>query len=50
MFVKRPFEDTEIKNKEEIIDTAVESLKKDLYKDGKWYADYVRIRMTAYKT
>ena len=50
MFVKRPFEDAEITNKrEEIIDAAVESLKKDLYRNGKWYADYVRIRMTAYK-
>ena len=50
MFVKAPF--TGIKSidvKEAIIDKAVDNLKGILYKDGKWYADYVRIRMRAIK-
>ena len=48
MFVKTPF--TVIKSegeKEEIIDKAVGNLRGILYKDGKWYADYVRIKMKA---
>lgn len=46
MFVQTPFsviEDGDIK--ETIIDTAVNDLRETLYKDGIWYADYVRIRM-----
>ena len=48
MFVKTPFSviDEEHK-KEEIIDKAVEVLQNDLYINGKWYADYVRIRIKA---
>lgn len=50
MFVKTPFSvvgnDDE---KEAIIDKAVESLRDILYQEGKWYADYVRIRMKAVK-
>lgn len=47
-FVKTPFsviihED----EKTTIIDKAVDNLQDILYKDGKWYADYVRIRMKA---
>ncbi len=34
---------------ETIIDEAVEELRVKLHKDGKWYADYVRIRMKAIK-
>lgn len=48
MFVKTPF--TVIKNEDEkrtIIDKVVDNLQGILYKDGKWYADYVRIRMKA---
>lgn len=48
MFVKTPF--TVIRNEDEkemIIDKAVDNLHDILYKDGKWYADYVRIRMKA---
>lgn len=48
MFVKIPF--SEVKDEEEkrkIIDESVENLRDILYKDGKWYADYVRIRMKA---
>ena len=50
MFVKSPFsviENTE--EKEMIIDKAVDDLRGELYNDGKWYADYVRIRMKAIK-
>ena len=50
MFVKTPF--TIIENEEEkniIIDKAVDRLKGILYRDGKWYADYVRLRMKAIK-
>ena len=36
-----------LQEKEAIIDKAVEILQDDLYIDGKWYADYVRIRMKA---
>lgn len=48
MFVKTPF--SVIGNEDEkdaVIDRAVESLRNVLYRDGKWYADYVRIRMKA---
>ena len=50
MFVKSPFsiiENTE--EKEMVIDKAVDDLRGELYNDGKWYADYVRIRMKAIK-
>ena len=50
MFVKTPF--TVIENEEEkniIIDKVVDRLKGILYRDGKWYADYVRLRMKAIK-
>ena len=50
MFVKTPF--TVIENEEEkniIIDKTVDRLKDILYRDGKWYADYVRLRMKAIK-
>ena len=48
MFIKTPFQTVpDPDEQEEIIDTAVDRLKKDLYRDGKWYADYVRLRMKA---
>ena len=48
MFVKTPFSVMENEDeKEAIIDKAVDNLKGTLYKDGIWYADYVRIRMKA---
>lgn len=50
MFVKTPF--TVIENEEEkniIIDKTVDRLKDILYREGKWYADYVRLRMKAIK-
>lgn len=48
MFVKTPF--TVIENEEEkntIIDKTVDRLRGILYRKGKWYADYVRLRMKA---
>ena len=48
MFVKTPF--TVIQSQQEkkaIVNQAVKELKKDLFINGKWYADYVRIRMKA---
>lgn len=50
MFAKAPF--YVIKNdneKELIINEAVQNLQDFLYKDGIWYADYVRLRMKAIK-
>lgn len=48
MFVKIPFlMIKEEQEKEAIIDQAVAVLRNDLYVGGKWYADYVRIRMKA---
>lgn len=50
MFIKTPFsviDDEE--EKEEMIDKAVAQLRNTLYKDGKWYADYVRLRIKAIK-
>lgn len=50
MFVKTPFSVIENEDiRETIIDKAVDDLRKVLYKDGKWYADYVRIRIKAIK-
>lgn len=50
MFVKTPFSVVKTnEEKEEITDKAVKALKNDLFIDGKWYADYVRIRMKAVK-
>lgn len=33
--------------REEILDQAEDALRSELYKDGTWYADYVRLRMKA---
>lgn len=50
MFVKIPFRVVaDPKDTEAIKSMAVSNLKPVLYKNGKWYADYVRIRMKAYK-
>ncbi len=51
MFVKTPFSVVENAEEREFIkNAACDSLKNTLYKDGKWYADYVRIRMKAVRT
>ena len=47
MFVKTPFAKVDNAERDEIINQAVERLKKSLYREGRWYADYVRIRMKA---
>ena len=48
MFVRTPFGIVKAaKEKESIINKAIEVLQNDLFIDGKWYADYVRIRMRA---
>ena len=50
MFVHRPFEmvkDDAVK--EQIKLQAIESMRSQLFIDGKWYADYVRLRMKAIK-
>lgn len=50
MFIKTPFEGVEDpEEKKAIIHEAADGLKPVLYKDGKWYADYVRLRMKACK-
>lgn len=48
MFVKTPFSVVRTaQEKEVIINKTVAALRDKLYIDGKWYADYVRIRMKA---
>ena len=48
MFIKTPFSVVRTEQeKEEIVDKAVGTLHGDLFMNGKWYADYVRIRMKA---
>lgn len=50
MFLQIPF--SVIKDSaeaDEIIAEAVDELKSELYINGKWYADYMRIRMRAVK-
>lgn len=50
MFVKKPFEGLEPALGDEILRAAVEELRPALFRDGKWFVDYVRIRMKARKT
>ena len=50
MFVKKPFENMEPSVREEILEEVEQKLKSQLYRDGKWYVDYVRIRVKAVKT
>ena len=48
MFVKVPFEIVkEEKQKTAIVDDAVRMLRDELFVGGKWFADYVRLRMKA---
>lgn len=47
MFVKRPFEGLETVECDAIIADAVAELRSDLFRDGSWWADYVRLRMRA---
>ncbi len=48
MFIKTPFSIVKMEQeKETIVNKVVEILRNDLFIKGKWYADYVRIRMKA---
>lgn len=48
MFIKNPLENiSDLTETEKIINEAVCLLKPKLFIDGKWYADYVRLRMKA---
>ena len=48
MFVKTPFSVVEREEEKEAIkNQTVDNLRSALYQDGKWYADYVRLRMRA---
>lgn len=48
MFLKTPFEIVgSEQEKEAIINKSIRVLQKELFTGGKWYADYVRIRMKA---
>lgn len=47
MFNRQAFRHVPEEEREEIIQEAVETCRSKLYVDGKWYVDYVRIRMRA---
>ncbi|OPL07578.1 MAG: methyltransferase type 11 [delta proteobacterium ML8_F1] len=49
MFIKIPFIDIPGEEQEAIIQEALLDLEKSLYREGKWHADYVRIRCKAIK-
>ena len=49
MFLSNPFSIVPEYEREKIISQAVQSLKKELFKDSVWYSDYVRLRMRAVK-
>lgn len=50
MFAKNAFRViTDENERREIIRSAADSLRGELFRDGKWYADYVRLRMKAVK-
>lgn len=50
MFVKTPFKNLDSSLQDHIVRNTVQSLESRLYHDGKWYADYVRLRIKAVKT
>lgn len=49
MFLKEPFAETDEDTTESIIQNTVNNLSDKLFIKGKWYADYVRLRMKAIK-
>lgn len=49
MFVKTPLEAVPRELREPMIRETAETLRSELYRDGAWYADYVRLRMKAVK-
>jgi len=50
MFVKKPFEDMGKDEAEEILNETCQDLESKLFHDGKWFVDYVRIRIKAGKS
>ena len=50
MFIVRAFEDMREDLKNEIIHEAAERIRETRYREGRWLADYVRIRIKAIKT
>lgn len=49
MFITKPFENVDLDIKNEILNETRNRLKDRLFIDGKWYIDYVRIRIRARK-
>lgn len=49
MFLSNPFSVVAGSDRDGIISEAVQRLEKELFKDGVWYLDYVRLRMRAVK-
>ena len=49
MFVKKPFEGMDVSVMEEILEEVEQSLRSRLCRNGKWFVDYVRIRVKAVK-
>lgn len=49
MFVKEPFQDLPPEAEQDILAQAEKELRPLLYRDGRWYIDYVRIRLRAVK-
>lgn len=49
MFVKKPFEGIPESESEQIMSEVVDELRPQLYWNGKWHADYVRLRCKALK-
>lgn len=49
MFVTKPFEGMDAKIKNDILQETESILRDQLFSDGKWYIDYVRIRIRARK-
>lgn len=49
MFSNSLFEDLTEEQKEQVYEAAENQLRKQIYQDGKWIADYCRLRFVAYK-
>ena len=50
LFIRTPFGGVDEGMRKEIIADAVERLRDKLFRDGKWFSDYVRIRGRAVAT
>lgn len=49
LFIRTPFDGMDEGMRKEVIADAVERLRDKLFRDGKWFSDYVRIRGRAVK-